>query len=216
MRSQGTDACHGERCEVPCKESVKIIPTHECEIIQATREPTKNTQCSQGEGDGPRYSVALPSLGLNPGDSVTDNAKQTTRVSLGDDSRPMKVMTYKDACISPPSVPDKDSWQEVKGRNANKSAYHSKKEVNLLSLPPLAGQRPVKTKMLYVRNIYRVQDQIDEDIMLQVKQHAKKKGVRVMATRLIKNHFAEDIVGCRVTLPLSNVDEMLDIRFWPD
>ena len=216
MRSQGTDACHGERCEVPRKECVKIIPTHECEVIQATCEPTKDTQCSQGEGNGPCYSVALPSLGLNPGDSVTDNAKQATRVSLGDDNRPMKAMTYKDACISPPSVPDEGSWQEVKGRNAKKSAYHSKKEVDPLSLPPLAGQRPVKSKMLYVRNIYRVQGQTDEDIMLQVKQHAKKKGVRVMATRLIKNRFAEDIVGCRVTVPLSNVDELLDVRFWPE
>ena len=103
-----------ERCEVPRKESVKIIPTNECEVIQATCEPTKDTQCSQGEGNGPCYSVALPSLGLNPGDSVTDNAKQATRVSLGDDNRPMKAMTYKDACISPPSVPDECSWQEVK------------------------------------------------------------------------------------------------------
>ena len=64
--------------------------------------------------------------------------------------------------------------------------------------------------------IYRVQGQTEEDIMLQVKQHAKKKGVRVMATRLIKNRFAEDIVGCRVTVPLSNVDELLDVRFWPE
>ena len=49
-----------------------------------------------------------------------------------------------------------------------------------------------------------------------VRTYCAKKGLRVMMARIIVNKFCEDVVGCRMTVPIRQTDEMLGNRIWPD
>ena len=44
----------------------------------------------------------------------------------------------------------------------------------------------------------------------------KSKGVRVMSARIIQNRFCEDSVGCKISVPVRQVDDVLGIHMWPD
>ena len=92
----------------------------------------------------------------------------------------------------------------------------SGKKLELCGDRPLSGQRPVKSKVLYVRNIHRSEEQTDDNIIQQVNLYTKEKGIHVVAARVVKNCFADDIVGCRVTVPRDDAVKLLDVRFWPE
>ena len=92
----------------------------------------------------------------------------------------------------------------------------SGKKLDLCGDRPLSGQLPVKSKVLYVRNVHRSEEQTDDNIIQQVKLYTKEKGVHVVAATVVKNHFADDIVGCRVTVPRDDAVKLLEVRFWPE
>ncbi len=46
--------------------------------------------------------------------------------------------------------------------------------------------------------------------------HAKAKGIRIIRPRVIRNKHYDDIVGCKITAPLSHSQKALEDRNWPD
>ena len=55
--------------------------------------------------------------------------------------------------------------------------------------PVLMGQKPVKSKLVYVRNICKNERQSDEAIVDMVKQYGRRKDVRIMSARVVHNRF---------------------------
>ena len=74
----------------------------------------------------------------------------------------------------------------------------------------------MKSRLLYVRNICKEDDQKDEDIVKMVKLHARYNGVRVRSARVIHNRFDDDIVGFKITAPDDEVRIVVNSSFWPD
>ena len=80
----------------------------------------------------------------------------------------------------------------------------------------LVGQKPVKSTKLYVRNIRKEETQSDDEISKMVKAHVWSKGVRIMAAKIIHNRFDDNTVGCKITVPELEEDNVSRNSFWPD
>ena len=79
----------------------------------------------------------------------------------------------------------------------------------------LTGIRQEESMELYVRNIHRRPDETLKDIAEMVKRYCQKGEVRVMDARTITNRVCKDTVGCKIRVPLRQVDDVLQDRFWP-
>ena len=142
-------------------------------------------------------------------DQLTENTCHSDSVSQ------QQAKSYRDACTSSPWPEDSKDWTLVKSGKSHHSGMSGKK-LELCGDRPLSGQRPVKCKVLYVRKIHCSEEQTDDNIIQQVKLYTKEKGVHVVAARVVKNRFADDIEkGCRVTVPQDDAVKLLDVRFWP-
>ena len=142
-------------------------------------------------------------------DQLTENTCHSDSVSQ------QQARSYRDACTSSPWPEDSKDWTLVKSGKSHHSRMSGKK-LELCGDRPLSGQRPVKCKVLYVKKIHRSEEQTDDNIIQQVKLYTKEKGVHVVAARVVKNRFADNIEkGCRVTVPRDDAVKLLDVRFWP-
>ena len=56
----------------------------------------------------------------------------------------------------------------------------------------------------------------DEDVTRNIKEHAKSKGLRIMSQKVIRNRYVEDVVGCKIIIPMSQEHLALTPGFWPD
>ena len=55
-----------------------------------------------------------------------------------------------------------------------------------------------------------------KEIADKVRRYCQREGIRVMAARVMTNRVCEDMVGCRITVPVRKVDDLLGTRFWPN
>jgi len=78
----------------------------------------------------------------------------------------------------------------------------------------LKGVKQEKGVSLYLANIAVDEDSIDV-ICCKVKQYANQRGIRVMNIKAIRNHFCEDVIGCRITVPESHEHIALGENTWP-
>lgn len=69
---------------------------------------------------------------------------------------------------------------------------------------------------LYVQNIERREGEALKAIADKVRKHLRSKDIRIMSARTIINRYCEDIVGCKITIPARQVDDVLGNRIWPD
>ena len=76
------------------------------------------------------------------------------------------------------------------------------------------GQRWMPSTLLYLRNIF-TDGKCDDDIMTDIKKHAKQTGIRVMFTEIVRNRYIDDVIGCKIRVPSSQVANALDIDIWP-
>jgi hypothetical protein len=68
---------------------------------------------------------------------------------------------------------------------------------------------------LYLENI-NVEDESYEQVSRNVKLYAKSKGIRIMSIKIIRNHYCDDVVGCKMLIPECNEHVALDPQTWPD
>ena len=139
------------------------------------------------------FNIRNECCGLNVNSPTSSEVKEISRssneVTSGYKTR---IKSYSDAFTSPTNNNKKCSWTVV-----TPSKY---KLDRIKSLSCLKGQKPVKSKMLYVRNIRREDEQNDDEIIKMVKLHAKYYGVRVVSARIIRNRYDDDIVACKITV----------------
>ena len=68
---------------------------------------------------------------------------------------------------------------------------------------------------LYLEDIARC-DQSDEDLKLMIRSYGKERGLRIMATEIIKNRYCDDVVGCKIKVPESQEQKAISGYFWPE
>jgi len=79
----------------------------------------------------------------------------------------------------------------------------------------LIGARREKKTVLYLRNIY-TGDKDDEQIATDIRKYAVGAGFRVMYAEVIHNRYCQDVIGCKIWIPLSQVEDAMEYGVWPD
>jgi hypothetical protein len=79
----------------------------------------------------------------------------------------------------------------------------------------LIGAKPERSTILYLKNIY-TEEREDELLCKDIKSYGRQVGIRIMTTDIVHNRYCEDIVGCRIRVPMTQVDKALSIETWPD
>ena len=70
--------------------------------------------------------------------------------------------------------------------------------------------------MLYLQNIAKKCDDDYDDIKNRVIRHSKENGIRVMKSWVIPNRVCDDVVGCKILVPIDQVEQCIEGRCWPN
>ena len=106
-----------------------------------------------------------------------------------------------------------DGFTLVQRRNRrNSAASQQQPETDTM----LQGRKVEPAEDMYLRNIERKRGESLKNVADRVRSFCAKKNLRIMATRVYANKFCDDVVGCRLTVPIRQTDEMLGNRMWPD
>ena len=201
---------------------MQVSPT----IAGHTQQPASQAG-AQASASQPPHAPAVPSVAANgaagPPGTVTGPTDGGT-----------PVRTYSDVATG---VPGDWSLQQPRRRRPRRHQQmpdtqplaqrdthaHMNQSQNPTRPPPstrpntsLTGIKMVKSVDMYVQNLERKPDDELKDIADRVKNHCRLNGVRVMNARIITNRFCEDVVGCRISVPLDQKDTVLGTRIWPD
>ncbi len=102
----------------------------------------------------------------------------------------------------------------------NKREYRSQKQssrpTTISGSKVLTGKTPEKPVTVYLENIHKDDEWTSDDIIAMVKDHSKKRMLRVMSACVVFNKVCQDTVGCRITVPESRVEDVLCEGFWPN
>lgn len=79
----------------------------------------------------------------------------------------------------------------------------------------LQGRKQERGSFLYLQNIY-VENETNAVIARSLMDYAKDRGVRIMATRVMRNRLCHDVLGCRILVPESQEYLALDTAMWPE
>ena len=78
----------------------------------------------------------------------------------------------------------------------------------------LIGAKMERGTTMYLRNI-RIDDENDDQIFRMIKDHCNYSNVRIMSYKVIRNRYANDCVGCKIVIPLSQEHIVMRPEFWP-
>ena len=110
-----------------------------------------------------------------------------------------------------PAGNDDDGFTVVTQRNRRRSDSISESHDR-----SLRGRKMEPSVELYLQNIARKDQESVKCVADRVRAYCRKKGLRVMSARVIANKFCDDVVGCRITVPIRQTDDALGTRMWPD
>ena len=79
----------------------------------------------------------------------------------------------------------------------------------------ITGLKREPSTLMYVRNI-AVNDRSDDDVCRDIKIFGKMVGLRVMYAGIVKNRYCQDVVGCKIRIPVCQIEKATDIQTWPD
>ena len=100
--------------------------------------------------------------------------------------------TFSDVVMAP------GNWQQVTHRKRTDNRPPENSEGNT----SLAGLRPKKSGDLYIGNIRRRPGDRLKDVADRVRRHAYQNGLRIMAARVIVLRHCDDVVGCKIAVPI--------------
>ena len=100
---------------------------------------------------------------------------------------------------------------------ANKDQQQNRGAGRVLQAAKLVNHKS-RTVELYLTNISKHPSDSLKDIAEMVRECARSGGVYVIASRVIQNRFRDDIVGCKITVPEQQQDDVLGSgsRIWPE
>ncbi len=79
----------------------------------------------------------------------------------------------------------------------------------------ISGKKWEPATLLYVRNI-ETGNLTDEEICQDVKDYGTSVGIRIMYAHIVRNRFCEDVVGCKILVPDTKVEQATSWGTWPD
>ena len=78
----------------------------------------------------------------------------------------------------------------------------------------LVGFRPEQAGDLYLENIRRRPGDRLKDIANRVGRHAYQNGLHIMAARMIVLRHCDDVLGCKIVVPVLQIEDALGNRIW--
>lgn len=69
---------------------------------------------------------------------------------------------------------------------------------------------------LYIANVEKLPNDSIQDIKYKIINCAGKGDVKVLNVWVVKNRYREDMVGCKITVPIDQYEKALEGRFWPE
>jgi hypothetical protein len=122
---------------------------------------------------------------------------------------------------------DRKRPSQVAPRFASKAALYSQTKVTVTDKVRVVSHKnePHTTyifgvqrggsTMLYLRNIY-CGTMGDEELASAVKKQGSSMGMQILHAEVVHNNWCSDIVGCKIRVPVAQVDHALDPFTWPD
>ena len=117
-------------------------------------------------------------------------------------------------------------WQQVTRQRDRKSRYrdardkyadnakHTSDTQHRRGLK-LRGAQREPTTQVYVRNIEISDNDNDETISHGIRNYCSEGDVKVMRVHVVYNKYNDYVVGCRLTVPMSNKERIIRDTFWP-
>ena len=103
------------------------------------------------------------------------------------------------------------TWETVSSKNKYK-----KKSADKCESSGLKGIKSEPFAELYLTNIARQENKSLSDIAEDIRKYGRGKGFRIMSAWVVSNRVTDDMVGCKLRVPMRQVDDMLGNRAWPD
>ena len=113
--------------------------------------------------------------------------------------------------LFPASNQNRTSSSTVK-ENGRKFPNKSSKVKRSLTASSQAKSKVVE---LYLPNISRHPDDTLGEVAEIVREYGKNGGLNIISSRVVRNRFTDNTVGCRITVPERQVDDALGSRMWP-
>ncbi len=112
-------------------------------------------------------------------------------------------------------------WTQVtRSRRGSKNTGGASRQSNgstRASASSLRGVKREKTTTLYVKNVALNEDESDDELKGRLKRFIKQRTqVRVISVQVVHNRFCEDTVGCKMTVPWSAQEILMQESFWPE
>jgi hypothetical protein len=93
-------------------------------------------------------------------------------------------------------------WQEQAQQDQYRRTGQDDRQRTVHLSSRLRGVKQERGIPVYLRSI-AVDEETDEEVIRMVKEHASSHGVRIMSQTVIRNRRYTDMVGCKITIPLS-------------
>ena len=190
-------------------------------------ENTQASSQSETQAGSPESSVSVEKSPKDPLPIARhDKATSPGIVGFGDSSNDRSCLNNKTK-KEPKKPNQRPKQQKVNNMSQNMSSSdisedeftevtYKKRKQN--KTPPnigLQGRKQESFEELYLSNIAKRDNQSHKDIANEIKEYCKKQNLRVMSVWVVPNRVTEDTVGCKIRVPLRQVDDMLDGRMWP-
>jgi hypothetical protein len=79
----------------------------------------------------------------------------------------------------------------------------------------LNGAKREKGILLYLKNI-DTEGKSDDELRSDIRKYGQSVGIRIMHADIVHNRYCQDVVGCKIRVPLSQKDKALAIQIWPE
>jgi len=106
--------------------------------------------------------------------------------------------------------------QTVFSTSKKVTGSETRKETRSNLASRLRGVRKEEPCSLYLKNIYVDENDSDETIGNIVKDFAKNQHIRIMNIKVIRYKAVQDVVGCRIVIPLTQEKIACAAKCWPD
>ena len=202
MMGIDTQAASGSQTQAESKEPADSVTSSESEVKTPPQPPPKLNKATSPGLVGFVDSTSNRSCIKNKSQSDSDIRKPSMRPKQEKVKDMQRFSSSSDQS-------DNDGFTEVK--------YKKRKDRNKAK-PTLGlqGRKQESFEELYLSNIAKRDDQSHKDVADEIRDYCKKQKLRVMSVWVVPNRVTDDTVGCKLRVPLRQVDDMLDGRMWPD
>jgi hypothetical protein len=190
-------------------------PAGSLNINKAAVDSSEQVKTTNGVSlhDQSRPTCSDPNVNIN---TPVHYTTQQATLSAGENSHDMSRQTsdYRSRSFSEVASAH-GPWATVDSRRNRNKKSTPQQSSNIGREPYLRGVKREASSFIYIQGIYVGVEDTESDVKAEVRKYATTKGLRVMAIHIITNKYCEDVVGCKLAIPESQVETALSSDFWP-